>query len=248
MNGRLLEGLPLLDWVFVGGNICFNDIRFSHEAIFRGKDRVKQLRRILTEKCGFTETGEETFEKLFDLDCGTVPYATGFIIGGEEAKPGQWPFVVALLAHAERQFFCGGSIITKQHILTAAHCLKQKYSDESLMAEDITVFLGHQDLQAKSYAPNDLRNVRNVSIHPDWDTEDLKYDADVAVLSLKTTIEFTNFIQPACLTMDADLSKKEDGYVVSFISKRNFCDFLFNFFWKDRLGEQRQSKLARTIP
>lgn len=215
MNGRLLEGLPLLDWVFVGGNICINESQYT--AVYRGEQRVKELRRILTEKCGFTETGEEPFEKLFDLDCGTVPYATGFIIGGEKSKPGQWPFVVALLAYTERQFFCGGSIISKRHILTAAHCIQQKYSDVSLVAEDVTVLLGHHDLQERNFAKNDLRSLRSIAVHPDWNTTDVKYDADLAVLTLNTKVEFTNFIQPACLTMDAELSKKEDGYVVRII-------------------------------
>lgn len=219
MNGRLLDGLPLLDWVFVDKNVCINITQY---AAYRGEERIRELRRILTEKCGFSETGEEPFEKLFDLDCGTVPYATGFIIGGEKSKPGQWPFVVALLAYTERQFFCGGSVISRKHILTAAHCMKPKYSEDVLAANDVTVFMGHHNLQEKNYAQNDLRSVRRISIHPDWNARDQKYDADLAVLTLSKTIDFTNFIQPVCLTMDEGLSEKEDGYVVSDVPKKTF--------------------------
>lgn len=43
------------------------------------------------------------------------------IVGGKNADPGEWPWMVALF-NAGRQF-CGGSLIDEQHILTAAHCV-----------------------------------------------------------------------------------------------------------------------------
>ena len=42
------------------------------------------------------------------------------IIGGENADPHQFPFQVALTYYD--YFFCGGSLITRKHVLTAAHC------------------------------------------------------------------------------------------------------------------------------
>lgn len=43
------------------------------------------------------------------------------IVGGELALPGQYPHQVALLRRS--RFSCGGSIISRQHVLTAAHCV-----------------------------------------------------------------------------------------------------------------------------
>ena len=42
------------------------------------------------------------------------------IIGGENADPHQFPFQVGLTYYD--YFFCGGSLITRRHVLTAAHC------------------------------------------------------------------------------------------------------------------------------
>ena len=56
--------------------------------------------------------------------CGDHDKIMNRIIGGRPTAPGEWPWVVAIM---EDNFqFCGGSLITDQHVLTAAHCLKNK--------------------------------------------------------------------------------------------------------------------------
>ena len=45
------------------------------------------------------------------------------VVNGWPADKGEWPWIAALLNN-NRQF-CGGSLITQKHILTAAHCVAQ---------------------------------------------------------------------------------------------------------------------------
>ncbi|XP_042144290.1 transmembrane protease serine 2-like, partial [Ixodes scapularis] len=74
----------------------------------------------------------QTFEK----ECGVRGGAQGAtggisqIVGGEKAAPLEFPWQISLrifnvTANYERGHTCGGSIINKQHVMTAAHCVKR---------------------------------------------------------------------------------------------------------------------------
>lgn len=50
--------------------------------------------------------------------------------GGETAQIGQYPWIALLkykvTTENSRPFHCGGSLISEQYVLTAAHCVKKK--------------------------------------------------------------------------------------------------------------------------
>ncbi|MPC57182.1 Chymotrypsin BI [Portunus trituberculatus] len=48
------------------------------------------------------------------------PVKSARIVGGEEATPHSWPHQVALFI--DNMYFCGGSLISNEWVLTAAHC------------------------------------------------------------------------------------------------------------------------------
>ncbi|XP_055627320.1 brachyurin-like [Toxorhynchites rutilus septentrionalis] len=113
------------------------------------------------------------------------------VVGGEEAFPGQFPYKVAVLSEFSNGIgLCGGSILSENSILTAAHCV-------SLQENAIggTIVMGAHNLTDSS-EPSQVRirfTREEICVHPDWNMNLLRND--VAIIRLKNNIQFTDRIQ-----------------------------------------------------
>ncbi|KAF4519929.1 hypothetical protein B566_EDAN012571 [Ephemera danica] len=111
------------------------------------------------------------------------------IIGGQDASPGQFPYMADLWMSTGS--FCGGSIVTVNRILTAGHCVEgSSYTD---------VYVGTHDIYDSSDPERQTYRSTFTAMHPsyNWPLN------DIAVLHIPDMV-FTSRIQPVRLPRRSD--------------------------------------------
>jgi secreted trypsin-like serine protease len=128
-----------------------------------------------------------TFTASFSptLAAGGSEDGSAQIVGGTQAPAGKWPFQVALVTSSVsdnyQAQFCGATLVKKNYILTAAHCITND-AGGVVAASSLKVLVGTQDLGSggKRYT------VSKIYRHPSYNSS--TYDYDVAVLKLSTSV------------------------------------------------------------
>ncbi|XP_070152531.1 ovochymase [Polyergus mexicanus] len=155
---------------------------------------------------------------LLPRDCGRD--LSQRIVGGERTELDEFPWM-ALLEYQKpngRTTACGGVLINKRYVLTAAHCIKGKDlppnwrltsvrlgeydtdterdcvqdSEDSVLCADNTITVGvEEQIAHEEYRPL---------------SRDQRYD--IALLRLSRDVAFTNFVKPICLPSNSSLNGK----------------------------------------
>jgi len=123
------------------------------------------------------------------------------IIGPGKAGKGSFPWMAALLI--DGRSFCGGSIISKRHILTAAHCTDG--------ARRITVLVGAENIKNKQDPNRQLFNVSNHEIYQHTNYNPITISHDISILHLSEDIQFNDNVRPICLPNRFFLSENFEG-------------------------------------
>ncbi|XP_032542661.1 coagulation factor XI-like isoform X4 [Chiroxiphia lanceolata] len=147
------------------------------------------------------------------------------IVGGTDSSPGEWPWQVSLHVKLSRQrHLCGGSIISNQWILTAAHCVTSLANPNSWR-----VYAGILK-QSEINEDTPFFKVEEIIVHPQYKYAQAGYD--IALMKLAKPMNFTDLQLPICLPSKEDANvfytdcwvigwgyRKEKGRVQDILQK-----------------------------
>ncbi|XP_063373970.1 chymotrypsin-1-like [Cydia amplana] len=134
-----------------------------------------------------------------------------FIVGGREVSIEDWPFIafvevtwLGLFAMA-----CGGSLVSSQTVLSAAHCMDDITEKKAHMTGiSFNIYMGHSS-HAKAKM---TREVIDYETHENYSPEDADVRHDIGILFLTTPVRFSDNVQKAIL--QPRFSFKEDSRLV----------------------------------
>lgn len=127
------------------------------------------------------------------------------IIGGDETAPGEFPWTVSVKLNG--QPICGGSLIDRSWILTAAHCVVG-YNPRNL-----TVRLGAYRIKDTSETQTVELPVSMFIVHKQYSMP-RPFSNDIALLRMAEQVDYSDYIIPVCLPTEDQVSPTMNEFAV----------------------------------
>ena len=123
------------------------------------------------------------------ITCGKAAHH-GRVVNGSAAAPGAHPWAVQIRTKVGK-IFCSGTLVTRRHVLTAAHCFSR------VRASEVVLVVGNVFTKRALSPHHAVRRVVRLHSRPDFDLR--TYDNDLAVVRLDRAVQWSEAVRPLCV-------------------------------------------------
>merc|ERR1719357_1002415 len=111
------------------------------------------------------------------------------VVGGQDVTPHSWPWQISLQYNREGEWrhTCGGTLISDQWVLTAAHCISS--------SKQYRVAMGKHNLLETEQGVV-FMGTSNIIVHEKWSPVFIRND--IALIKLESPVTFTDTIMASC--------------------------------------------------
>lgn len=110
-------------------------------------------------------------------------------------------------------------------IFLAAHCFQNKGIQKKISPEFVVALLGKFDLDVPNESGSQTSLIWDIILHPDWNFNEEKFDADISIAVLTEATQLTNRIHPACLPLPNYEEFNAEGTVVGWGKSNSFSHY-----------------------
>ncbi|XP_028135106.1 brachyurin [Diabrotica virgifera virgifera] len=135
------------------------------------------------------------------------------IINGNPAKPHQFPYQVGMYVYtSSRSDFCGGSLISPNYVLTAAHCV-----DKAVRVN--MVFGAHNITDPEEKSQVRLSSTSFI-VHEGWDGDNINKN-DIALIKLPSPVQTSKVIKTVSIAAGTNKYVNSVGNVAGWGLTKN---------------------------
>lgn len=142
-----------------------------------------------TEECGIRNIDESLYNRRAK------------IVGGNEPQYGAFPWQVQIqrFSYIDGKkiwnHHCGGALIKRNIVVTAAHCMKN--GEETFKLTHLRVVVGEHNL-LKRDASEKVHALGGLVMHPSF-RKNGSYSNDIALIHLREKVQYTSQVQSICV-------------------------------------------------